>query len=60
MKLIECPLSTEELYAIRRELHRVYMDKTMADHVHQGATVMLNYYGAVLDVRMEALCESGG
>lgn len=58
MRLTECSLSTEELYATRRELHRAYMDRGLNDQVHQGAAVMLDYYGAVLDARLEALCKS--
>jgi len=52
MKLIHCPLTTDQIHEIRVDLYRVTEDESLTDTTHQGAIVMINYYGAVLDARM--------
>ncbi len=46
-------LDMETLAAVRRDLFRIHEDPDAAQHVKDGAAALLNFYGAVIDQRMQ-------
>ena len=52
-----CTLSNEEIRAVRADLFRILGCEDAPTHVKDGAVAMLNYYGAVIDLRMKAVLE---
>ena len=50
---IPCPLSDSEIRAMRQELYRMYEDGDAHPANRNAAAQLINFYGAVLDSRME-------
>lgn len=53
MTLLRSDLDAQALGAVRQDLFRLHEDPDVAQHVKDGAAALLNYYGAVLDQRVQ-------
>lgn len=45
-------ISTSELWERRSELWRIRTDRSVPQHVREGADALLSFYGAEIDARM--------